>query len=610
MILHYLCIRQAALGNLQVNLHCARLRWLGEMLYIHHLFKMKDVIIRVLVLLALVSVPVSRASADGRMDSIYACLDEAIRDSSAYAAEREGVIDGIRARLAKAGDDASRYAVAFAMYKEYKPFMNDSALTWLRRAEGFARRAGDKAGENRCRALMAYQCSTTGMYTESADILATIDKSALSREGLVDYYMACNHLYSDLGYYTKVDALRDVYHKKAGAYADSLLSVADKYSDIALQLLETRAYNEGDYVLALRYNDTRLRLAEKDSHRLAIVAFYRYLDYKKLGGDEWVYWLAVSALTDVRNAVMDQAALWELANHLYVTGDIERSYGYINFAAICASKFSTRLRNLQITPVMQVIDNIYQMQNKRENAYLKAAIVLTSLFLLLLLAFLAYVNRHRKRLAQARNELSAKNGQLTALNAEMKQALDSLDKSNRRLTATGGMLNDAVASLDESNRVKEKYIGLFLRQCSSYIDRMDSMRREQLALIKGKRYAELYDMVKTHDFRDKEQEELFEIFDSTFIRLFPTFVDEFNRLLLPQNRIQLTDNSKLNTGIRIFALIRLGIDDSSKIAEFLHYSVNTIYNYRAKIKNGAAVGRDEFEDLVKAIGSPKPYRGG
>lgn len=350
----------------------------------------------------------------------------------------------------------------------------------------------------------------------------------------------------------------------------------------------------------------RMRLAAGDNHKLAIIAFYRYLDFKMLGNeDEWTYWLATSALTDVRNAVMDQAALWEVANYLYAIGDIERSYHYINFASACASKFSTRLRNQQITPVMQVIDNIYQMQNRRENRYLKLAISVSVVSLLVVLAFLFYLARQRRRLTQAKAELSQKNSQLTVLNNEMKQTLDSLDNSNRRLTATGNHLNEAVASLDESNRVKEKYIGLFLRQCSSYIDRMDSMRREVLSMLRGKRYAELHELVKNHDFRDREKEELFEIFDSTFIRLFPTFVDEFNMLLKPENRIALSDQSKLTTGIRIFALIRLGIDDSSKIAEFLHYSVNTIYNYRAKIKNGAAVDRDEFEDLVKAIGLPK-----
>ena len=208
-------------------------------------------------------------------------------------------------------------------------------------------------------------------------------------------------------------------------------------------------------------------------------------------------------------------------------------------------------------------------------------------------------------LAAAQAGLREGNERLTRLNGEMQKAMRELDLSNRRLTATGERLNAAVAGLDESNRVKEKYIGLFLRQCSSYIERMDHMRRDVLAMVKAKRYGELYDMVKKHGFRDKEQEELFEIFDSTFIRLFPTFVDEFNQLLRPECRIALADQSKLNTGVRIFALIRLGIDDSSKIAEFLHYSVNTIYNYRARIKNGAMVSRDEFEDMVRSIGLPR-----
>lgn len=561
---------------------------------------------RILILFVLALAPLADAVAGTRADSLYKCLDEAIADSGKYMAAREGMIRRIRDKYAGAGGASARYAVALELYEVYKPYMNDSALAWLGRAEALARRCGDRAGENRCLALTAYQCSNTGMYTEAADILSSVDKSALDAGGLVDYYMAYNHLYGELGYYCKVDFLKDRYFALARVYADSLLSVAAPDSDIRLQLLETTAYNEGDYMRALRYNDMRLKHAGSGSHRLAIVAFYRYLDYKKLGNDdEWTYWLAMSALLDVRNAVMDQGALWELANSMYSWGDIERSYHYINFASTCASKFSTRLRNQQITPVMQVIDNIYQMQNRRENTYLKAAIALTGVFMMIVLAFLVYLNRQRRRLTQAQAELSRKNEQLTTLNRDMKLTLDSLDTSNRRLTATGNHLNEAVASLDESNRVKEKYIGLFLRQCSSYIDRMDVMRRDVFTLLKSKRYAELYDMVKNHDFRDREQEELFEIFDSTFIRLFPTFVDEFNQLLKPDSRISLPDQSKLTTGIRIFALIRLGIDDSSKIAEFLHYSVNTIYNYRAKIKNGAAVNRDEFEDLVKGIGLPK-----
>ena len=311
---------------------------------------------RILILFFLLLAPLVDAVAATRVDSLYRCLDAAIADSSAFIAKREDAIRRIRDKYVHTGEASTRYVVALELYEEYKPFMNDSALAWLGRARAEARRCGDRAGENRCLALTAYQCSNTGMYTEAVDILSTIDKSALGGDGLVDYYMAYNHLYGELGYYCKVRYLKDKYFALAHVYADSLLAVASPDSDIRLQLLETTAYNKGDYKEALRYNDMRLKLAMKDSHRMAIVAFYRYLDYKMLGDtDEWKYWLAMSALLDVRNAVMDQAALWELANSMYSRGEIERSYRYINFASACASKFSTRLRNQQITPVMQVI---------------------------------------------------------------------------------------------------------------------------------------------------------------------------------------------------------------------------------------------------------------
>lgn len=448
------------------------------------------------------------------------------------------------------------------------------------------------------------------MYKESLDLLNTVDRNALGQDNIVEYYMAWHHLYDQLGFYSKVECLKQVYETKAELYADSLLAVADKNSPIYLQTMENRMYDRGDYRAALRYNDKWLKLNGDNPEGFAIIAFYRFLDCKMLGEeDEWTYWLAMSSLYDVRNATMDQASMWELANHFYSTGDKERAYNYINFAWKCADRFHTRVRSEQILPAFSAINDIYRTSITRTNHYLRILLAAISLLALLMFAMLVYVNKQRKRLASARNELSRKNRQLTDLNADMKTTLDNLDQTNRQLTATGDRLNDAIAGLDESNRVKEKYIGLFLRQCSSYIDKMDRMRKETFSMLKNKRYNELYEIIRPYDFRNREQKELFEIFDSTFIRLFPTFVDEFNRLLKPEFRIHLTDTSRLNTDIRIFALIRLGIDDSSKIAEFLHYSVNTIYNYRARIKSGAACDRDQFEDYVKEIGIPRKSLG-
>ncbi|MBR5035945.1 MAG: transcriptional regulator, partial [Prevotella sp.] len=123
-------------------------------------------------------------------------------------------------------------------------------------------------------------------------------------------------------------------------------------------------------------------------------------------------------------------------------------------------------------------------------------------------------------------------------------------------------------------------------------------------MVKNHEYEDLYQLTRSQEFRDKELEDLYVSFDSAFLNLFPNFVSDFNALLQPEERITLEEKDRLNTSLRIFALIRLGIDDSSKIADFLNYSVNTIYNYRARIKNGALGDREKFEQQVREIGMP------
>ena len=192
-------------------------------------------------------------------------------------------------------------------------------------------------------------------------------------------------------------------------------------------------------------------------------------------------------------------------------------------------------------------------------------------------------------MAEVRDSLKQSNCQLSELNQQLLHLNEQLVESNAQLT--------------DANRVKEEYVGRFMRMCSVYVDRLDGMRKRVSRLVKTKRYDELNELVKTDSSKEQELDELYVNFDKAFLHLFPNFVDCFNELLRPDEQVQLSIAERLNTTVRIFALIRLGIDDSSKIAEFLHYSVNTIYNYRARVKNGAKVDRDTFEERVKAIGT-------
>jgi DNA-binding CsgD family transcriptional regulator len=177
--------------------------------------------------------------------------------------------------------------------------------------------------------------------------------------------------------------------------------------------------------------------------------------------------------------------------------------------------------------------------------------------------------------------------QLKALNEELKQINGCLQSTN--------------IELSESNQIKEEYIGRFIKLCSTYIDKLDAYRRMVSKKISGGQTAELLRIARSQDTLDLELKELYDNFDSAFLQLFPDFVKRFNELLQPDAAILPKKGELLNTELRIFALVRLGIEDSSQIAEFLRYSVNTIYNYRAKVKNKAQVSRDDFENMVRNI---------
>lgn len=557
--------------------------------------KMFRLIIMLFALCPLLTVRGGEASG-ADLDSLYRCLDKAIVASPRYVEQREHRIDSLRRELAKARDRRERYERTFALYCEYKSYMNDSAVAFLKRCISLT---DDRTETAVCRSLLAFQCSTTGMYAESLEILGQTDTAGVGREALGEYYLAYCHAYGELAYYGSIPDMCSSYGARQAEYMRLALETLDPDDDRCMQLSEVQCYAGQKYDEALRVNDRRMERVGRGSHGYAIVAFYRYMDYKQMGRmDEAKYWLAEAALSDVRNAVMDQAALWELANLLNQEGQLDRSYGYIGFAWDSARRFGTRMRNWQMSPILQTIDKNYQDETERSNMMLRVMIGIVSVMAVMLLGLLFYMKRQHGRLAAAHRELSRKSEQLSQLNGSLREANARLDEANRQMQKT-------VAMLHEQTKVKEEYIGRFMRLCSLYIDKNDAFRKRVNKMLKNREYEELYRLTKSEELKNKELDEFSAQFDTAFLNLFPNFVEDFNALLRPEERITVTDKGRLTTGLRIFALIRLGIDDSSKIAEFLHYSVNTIYNYRARIKNGAADGRGSFESRVKKIGMPE-----
>ena len=533
------------------------------------------------------------ASAVGAIDleQEYCKLDEAIRNTERYVAERETRIQKYKSAMEVTSDLDVQYEMCRRLYDEYHPYMNDSAIYYIDRCIAIAEQRGDRIAAEECRILLAYQCSESSMYYEAMDVLKSIDEQHINdSNNRRRYYSTLAHLFRELAYYSKIPHMQQEYYAKQDQYNLMIDKIpVSETDDETLQMKELKHFAAGDGHGALKFSDLRLKQVKEGSHEYAIVAFYRYLDYSLLGDSVQArYWVTQSALGDVKNAVMDQGAMWELANLLMSDGDMDRAYRYIRFAWQCASKFNTVKRNNQISPVLTVISDNYETSLRRANRLLLVLAVVSSLLAALFLGILFYSNSQRKKLSRARNELSASNTQLAQLN-------DQLSLLNSQMRETNLKLN-------ESNRVKDEYVGRFIHLCSFYIDRLDEMRKRVNKMAKSKDLDALYQFTGDSALRDKNLNELYEMFDSTFLHLFPNFVNDFNALLRPESRIALPDGNTLNTDVRIFALIRLGIEDSSRIAEFLHYSVNTIYNYRAKIKNGAIGDRDAFESQVKAIG--------
>ncbi len=522
-------------------------------------------------------------------------VDQAIAESPKYVAELERHITASRQAF-EGATGTERFEAGFRLYELYRPFVSDSAIYFLHECAQLAHELGDASAVVRCQSLLAIRCSNIGLYDEALNILDSIQiGKTIAKSDLGTYYEAYNNVYGELSYYTRLESMKHRYQQEEQRYKELMLEYLPPTSEACFLRREQVAQAEGKLDEAMKINDEWLKTVEKGSHPYALVALYRYIEYKlQKDTTQMMYWLTESVLADIHNAAMDQGSLWELANELMLSGDIGRASHYIIYTSDCANRYGSRQRNWQIAPLLTYIAKEYKSQSERTTSQLWVTLVIISVMVLLLMITLFFVRRRNTQLDAARNALKQSYNELETANGQLVLQAQELSALNSQLST----LN---AQLTESNRVKEEYIGRFMSLCAQYIDKLDNYRKMVNKKMKNKELDELFRLSKSTELKEKELEELYENFDTVFLHLFPNFVDDFNSLLQPELRIRPKQENRLTTDIRIFALIRLGFEDSSKIAEFLHYSVNTIYNYRARIKNGALGNRENFEKRVKEL---------
>lgn len=529
------------------------------------------------------------AFAEDNLDSLLIRLDQTILRHEIYKNKREARIRALKEKVVDASPvSLVAYQLNDSIYREYKSYMCDSAIHYLNKNIEIARKLYDCEREYKSTFLLSSLLATAGMYQEAVDMLGEIRRELLPLSLIQDYYVCKEHVYREISGNSREPQSISRYGDLALAYRDSLLMILPEGVDKRIELQELASRAAGRTEEAFRINQARLARVPFGSPEYALASYQRAMIYRQVGNREKEkLYLALSSLSDVQSAITDHASLWMLADLLLRDGDIERAYHYIRFSWDETNRFRARSRSWQSADILSLIDKNYQATIEKKNRMLVTYLALISVLTLLLISAIIYIYRQMKRLAEARNHLQETNRQLKVLNGELHQMNARLQSANQQLS--------------ESNQIKEEYIGRFIKLCSTYIDKLDGYRRMVNKKVCAGQIEELARITRSSNALNAELDELYKNFDTAFLHLFPDFVTQFNALLQEDGQVILKRDELLNTELRIFALIRLGINDSSQIAEFLRYSVNTIYNYRAKVKNKACVSRDDFENLVREI---------
>ena len=519
-------------------------------------------------------------------DSIFSELLKAIHNKSKYVSIKEKQIGNIKKKLSGDLTVQEEYTLNEQLFTEYRKFKLDSAIYYVKRNARIASSLKDDSRLQQCQLQLANLYSSTGKYRESEEILVKINRRNLPANLLPIYY----EVYSQFYEHYATNSYNPEYAKFIEIYRDSLLSVLPtasvKYKINAIQKdLHEKRVDEAQKKVFEIFKSTK----EKNQD-YAMISYLLGDTYRLKNDIETAQkYYQISAITDIKNAIKDNASVQNLALIYYEKGDVDTAFLFTKSAIEDAIFCNVKFRTVQMSEFYSIINTAYLEKEAKRKSELQLYLILISILSFFLIFAIIYVYKQMKKVSKIKEELHETGYQLAQLNQEIVNANQELENRNLQLS--------------ESNHIKEEYIAHFFDLCSSYISKLENYRKTLNKKATDKQLDELFKMLKSNTIVETELEELYLNFDTIFLNLYPTFVKDFNALLIPDEQVSVKPNELLNTELRIFALIRLGITDSVKIAAFLRYSLSTIYNYRTKARNKAAVSRDEFEILVSKIGN-------
>ncbi len=514
--------------------------------------------------------------------SPYDQLDRCIEDIPNITKKKDDRIKSIRLQLFTPNlTDRQCYDICNQLYEEYESFQFDSALVYANKIMDYAHKIHDQHLIEEATLRKANIHSRAGLFTEAKKILEMLDESRLCKENLINYYDSWRFQYSLMAEFSSRTSLSDRYIARAMDYWHLLLVTSPKNSYINIVTRATLASQLGDHQKAINLLVPYLKKwKETDQEYAALVSkiaqFYEALNDSKEERD----YLIMSAIADIRGSIKESIALRKLASLLFKEGDVERAYRYLNIAIDDANFYGTRLRNSQASELIPEIQKVYIANQEAQQNKMRIQLGILGFIVILLIVALVAITKLLKRYLRM-------NRQVHEMNDRMEAAVEDLQEANRLMR--------------EGNLIKEEYIGRFLELSSDIIDKVDAQRKIENRLAREKRMQELYQELKSNALLQDCTKAFYENFDAALLNIYPTFVNDVNLLLKPDEQIFPKQDGSLTTELRILALIRLGVHDNAKISSILRSSITTIYTYRSKLKS-RSINHDRFESQIKRIG--------
>ena len=536
---------------------------------------------RIAIPLLLVLSFLSCSGRNEQIDSILQELDRTIDNRWRYEQEKLQKIDRLKEELAKTDEPLVRMEYYSALFDQYKNYQYDSAFVYAKLLEQSA------VGEYKAKAQIALlHCfKSVGFFYEAVEVIKAFNPQGVPPSLCAEFYFLCAETWQSLSSYVSgSDVLSAEYDAQRLACYNKVLEYAEEssycygYAKLDKMIIEQQSDS-----LAIVGRKRFILTNDWDEHQKAVQYSILSSSYNNLKQyDKAVYYLAMSAIMDIRSCTHETTSARVLAGHMYERNDIKRAYKYIQQAQYDAEFFNSRLRKTEINTILPVIES--GRYNWMNNQRVLLFIILFSLVILFVLTIFLLL------------KLRARNETLRQIHSDLEEKTSLLEQSNKSLT-------EVISKLREANEIKDQYIIQSLYGNTAFVNEVNEAVNEATREISLKRANDARTTLY-HIGIKKERARIAATFDTAFLKLFPNWMDEFNALFPDNMKVHLSEDGTMPTDVRIFALMRLGFDNPAEVAEYLNLSVDTVYVYKARIKSRSIVDKDEFDSRIMAI--PKP----